>query len=214
MVYLNTILESLITVCRRSERLPDAVTYASIELDVEDHGNISPPVIEFTPTDVERDTSRNTELVGKEYDEDGREIGYRFTRWYTADVNAQVLTVSQAQYTHRELSQRLEEALAPYESSAPFQVCKSLPDPDGGDWALTDVDWLFVHGYQPDNDFTMSPSTREHSVPIEVGFTHELRTSELGIEYGRVEEVDLSTYVIHPDMDEPEIAQPSGTITE
>ncbi len=215
MVYLNTILESLITVCRQSERLPAAVTYASIELDTEDHANVSPPIIEFTPTNVEKDSSRNTELVGREFDDDGRPIGYRFTQWFTADVNAQVLTVSQTDYTHRELSNALAESLAVYRSDAPFPVHQALPDPDTPDGALSDVNWLYLRGFEPDNEFSMSPSTRERSFPIEIGFTHELSTSELGIEYGRVETVDLTTCVRNPrrSLDE-DVAEPSEPITD
>jgi len=214
MVYLNTILESLMVVCRQSSRLPSAVTYATIEFDTEDHGNIKPPTIEFTIEDVERDTSRNTEWVGAERDDDGTQIGYRFTRWYTASVNAQVQTVSNTKYTHRDLAQRFEETLAPYETPAPHQIRRVLPDPDNPEKTISDVDWLYVQGYENDNDFSMSPSTRERSIPLEIGFTHEISTSDLGIEYGTVEEVDLTTYVCDPESDAEYLAEPSEPITD
>jgi len=194
MVKPNTVLESFVTICERSPALPSDVTYSTIELDrAGEHSNVSLPVIEFKYNSVERDTSRNTEKVGVEYDDNDNPIGYIFTRWLTAEIKANIYTVAQSSYNSRRLRQQLDYVLYLYDSRSPRTARKPLPDPNNPSIALPDIDQVTVAGYEPAHSLGLSPALRDEQVSIEAQFTHELRTSELGIEYELVEEIDTPT---------------------
>ena len=191
MVHANDILESFVVACRQHSDISDDVTFATVELDADgDHSDVSPPIIEFTIEDIERDMSRNTERYGVEIDEDGLEIGYIYKRWYDMTVVAEVFTVSGSSWDHRTLDQDLRQTLYRYDSHG---LNQQLPDPDNPTEPLGDVSWVFVEEVEPNNDFSMSPSVRTRLVSIDVGFTHEIRTTDLGIEYDVVEDVKVPT---------------------
>lgn len=197
MVHLNTILESLVTVCKQSGQIPEEVTYATVALDGDgEHKDVSPPVIEFSVDSVDRDTSRNTERVGLEFDDAGNEIGYIYRPWFDAVVNAEVLSVSGTQYNHRELEQQLRLALYRYDKRG---VGEQIPDPSDTTSGLRGVSWVRVDSIQPDRDFSTSPTVRTRNSSISVGFEHEISTSDLGIEYDTVEDVDFDLSVVFSD---------------
>lgn len=188
MVHADTILESIVVACRRSDSIPSDVTFATVELDAEgEHSNVSPPVIEFTVENIDRDVSRNTERVGIETDEAGDPIGYIFTRWFDMTITTEILTVAGTKFTHRGLDQDLRETLVIYDTNA---INEPLPDPNDPSKPLLDVNWFRVGEITPNNDFGMSPTVRGRTVTIDVGFTHEYRTSELGFEYDTIEDVE------------------------
>lgn len=189
MVQLDTILEGMVKACNQSTMLPDAVTYSTVVLDSGgDHSNVHPPVIEFSVNEIERDTSRNTERVGVETDSDGTEIGYIYTQWFDAIVEAEVLSVASTNYNHRELEQGLRNSLYQYDLHG---LNEQLPDPSDPSKPLRDVNWVSLGYTTPGSDFGMSPSVRTRTVSIDVGFTHEIRTSDYGIKYEEAEEIDL-----------------------
>lgn len=194
MTHADTILESLVTVCRDMDIISPNVTYSTIALDAEgEHSNVSPPIIEFTVDEIERTQNRNTEKVGVETDSDGNKIGYIFERWFDMSVVAEALVVTQTNETHRGLEQDLQDTMYIYDK---YGMNRPLPDPDSTDNSvLTGVNWLILDETTPDNDFTMNPSIRTRNVRLEIGFSHEFRTSDLGIEYDRIENVDLTTNV-------------------
>lgn len=199
MVQLDTILEGMVKACNQSTMLPDAVTYSTVVLDSGgDHSNVHPPVIEFSVNEIERDTSRNTERVGVETDSDGIKIGYIYTQWFDAIVEAEVLSVASTNYNHRELEQGLRNSLYQYDLHG---LNEQLPDPSDPSKPLRDVNWVSLSYTTPGSDFGMSPSVRTRTVSIDVGFTHEIRTSDYGIKYEEAEEIDLDVSVVF-DEDE------------
>ena len=190
MVHADTILESLVTACKDSEFLPDTVTYSTIVLDSEgDHSDVTPPVIEFTVNTIQKDQSRNTEKVGTEFDENGIEIGYIFNEWFDLRVVAEITTVSGTKYTHRGLSQKLRKTLYKFDTHG---LELPLPDPNNPNKPLENVNWLFLDAIEPDTDFALSPSVRTRQLSLEAGFTHEFRSTELGVEYDTVERVKVN----------------------
>lgn len=190
MVHADTILESLVTACKSSNILPAAVTYSTIVLDSGgDHSNVTPPTIEFTVARISKDQSRNTERVGSEFDQNGIEIGYIFEEWFDLRVTAEITTVSGTKYTHRELSQQLRTTLYQYDSHG---MEFPLPDPDATDAPLAGIDWLFLDAIEPDTDFALSPSVRTQELSLQVGFSHEFRTTDLGVDYDTVEAVKVN----------------------
>lgn len=194
MVQLDTILEGMVEACNQSTILPDAVTYSTVVLDSGgDHSNVRPPIIEFSVNEIERDTSRNTERVGVETDSDGTEIGYIYTQWFDAIVEAEVLSVAGTNYNHRELEQDLRNTLYQYDLHG---LNEQLPDPTNPSNPLRDVNWVSLSYTTPGTDFGMSPSVRTRTVTMDVGFTHEIRTSDYGIKYEEAEEIDLNLSVL------------------
>lgn len=191
MTHADTILESLVTVCRDMDRISPNVTYSTIELDAEgEHSNVAPPIIEFTIDSIERTRNRNTEKVGVETDDNGNEIGYVFERWFDMIVVAEVFVVTQTTETHRGLEQDLRDTMYVYDK---YGMDRPLPDPSTQDNSvLGDVNWFVIIETEPENDFSMNPSIRTRTVEFEVGFSHEFRTTDLGIEYDQVESVDLT----------------------
>lgn len=203
MVQLNTILDSLVIACKQNNKLPSDVTYSTIVLDSGgDHSNVNPPVIEFSVESIERDTSRNTEKVGIETNENGREIGHIYTSWFDAVVNAEVLTVAGTKYNHRELEQLLRDALYQYDLHG---MNHQLPRPDDTTQKLRDVSWISINSIQPDQDFSFSPSVRTRTLSLDVGFTHEVLTSEMGISFEEVDDVEIGVSVVFDDDEAPEV---------
>lgn len=179
MVHVNTVLESLVTVCQQSDELPRAVTYSTVQLDEEgQHSNVSPPVIEFSVDQLDRDLSRNTERVGWIADADDNKIGYWFTAWYTATITADVLTVAGTRYTHRDLNRALERALLPYDNHY-RELDRELPDPESPSEPLENVSGVRLPGTQPNHDFSVSPSIRRRRQDIEVMFEDDINSVDL-----------------------------------
>lgn len=192
MVHLNEILEGLVRACKEANDLPPDVTYATVELDSSgEHSDVTPPVIEFSVDDIVRDRSRNTEMVGYEYNDDGHQDGYRFTQWFDATVTAEIISVAQTQYNHRELDRLLRQTLTRFDKHSP--LTQQLPDPEDPNETLNDVGSIVVENSEPSHDFDMSPSVRTRQVGLVIDFVHEFKTSELGIEYNSLEEVEVPT---------------------
>ena len=190
MVHPDTILESLVTSCKRHTAVPDTVSYATVELDAEgEHSNVSLPIIEFRIDDIRRSQSRNTDSVGKTIASDGTETGYRYAQWFTMDVIVSVQTAPQTSITHRELDQLTRESLYRHDTHGPS---RSLPDPDSTNESLTGINWVYTTGTSPNHDFGFSPSLRSRQIRVEVGFTHEVTSEDLNIEYDEVEDVDVT----------------------
>jgi hypothetical protein len=200
MVYINTVLESLVVVCQSSDALSEHVTYATVEPDRQGaHSNVSLPLIEFIPESVERDTSRNTEYVGPECDEDGNQIGYKHQTWFTADVHAYVQSVDQSSHNHREIEQSLRDTLSLYDVRAGRTYKQYLPDPDNPTETLDGVNWLQLDGWERNSEFSMSPSLRTRDVQMDIAFQHTLCTSELGLEVDHIEDIDVTVDVVTED---------------
>lgn len=189
MVHADTVLESLITACKRSPFLPDAVTYSSIVLDSGgDHSNVTPPVIEFTVDIIQKDASRNTEKVGIETDGD-LEIGYIYEEWFDLRVTAEITTVAGTSYTHRGLSQKLRKTLYEYDTHG---IGNTLPDPNTTNTDLDDICWLFLDSIDSNTDFALSPSVRTRELSFEIGFTHEFRTSDFDTDITTLDQKSVS----------------------
>lgn len=197
MVQIDTILESLVLGCKRTDMLPNDVTYSTVLLDQEgDHSDVSPPVIEFSVEDIARDESRNTERVGVETDDQGKEIGFVYSQWFDAVVQAEVITVSGTQYNHRDLEQDLRDALYVYDKHG---VDEQPPDPADTSEPLRDICGLSITDTTPNHDFSMSPSVRSRRTTLDIWFKHTVASSDLGITYGRVKDVDITIDTVTPD---------------
>jgi hypothetical protein len=196
MVTANTILESFAYSCRQSDIVPNDVTFATVELDSEgEHSDVSLPVVEIFVTNIERSQERNTERVGVECDDAGNEIGYVYTQWFTLNARVMISTVPQTRHTHRDLDRAIRKSLYRHDSYGPRQA---LPDPNESG-TLSDIDWVHVNEIRRDNDFSLSPSVRGRQFDVEIGFTHEITSSDLGIDYETVDDVRVTTDVVYDD---------------
>lgn len=190
MVRPNTLLESLVTACRKFDALPPQVTYATVELDGEgEHSDVSLPLVEFTFDSIERDRSRNTERVGVTYNDDGSEAGYIYAEWYDARIVASVETVPQMDHTHRDLAEQLRKTLYRHDVHGPGLA---LPDPQNPTENLSGVAEFVTDTVTPANDFGSSPTRRAKTIEIDVAFVHEYTSADLGIEYDVLRDVDVS----------------------
>lgn len=193
MVQLNTILEGLVEGCKGSDAVPDAVTYATIVLDRGGiHSDVTPPVIEFSVDNVQRRTDRNTERVG-EYTNGGTDNGFIYTQWFDARVQAEVITVQDTSYTHRELEQSLRTALYKFDSHGADQ---QPPDPDDPSQPLADVSRIALDSFEPTQQFNLQPSVRTRVVPLDIEFVHEITSADLGEEYETFDDVEITTDVV------------------
>ncbi len=187
MVHPNTILESLKTVCASSSALPSSVTYATVELDAEgEHSNVSLPIIEFSIENIDRDTSRNTEKVGHEYDSDDNQIGYVYQSWFEMDVNASVVTASGGDVNHRDLDQTLRQVLVEYDDRV---IGNPLPDPSDTTVDLSGISEFRVGSIAPNHDFSMSPTMRGRVISLEIDYIHEYYTTDIVGAYDYLQDV-------------------------
>lgn len=194
MVQPNDILESLTAACKRHGDIPSAVTYSTVVLDgAGEHSNVAPPIIEFSVEELDRVESRNSEKWGIETDDDGTEVGYYFTQWFDLTVAVEVFTVTGTPLNHRDLEQALRRALYRYDS---YGIGDPLPHPTREDEPLRDICWLIVQETHPNHDFGQSPSVRARTITLDIGFTHEIRTTDLGIEYDTLEEADIGVELV------------------
>lgn len=190
MVHANEILEGLVEACKAHDDIPESVTFSTVELDsTGQHSNVSFPIIEFSIEEIERVESRNSEKWGIETDDSGTEIGYIFTEWFDMRVTATVMTAVGTQYTHRDLGQTLEQTLYRYDK---LGLDNNLPCPDEPG-TLLDVNWITLQGLNPDHSFGMSPSVRQRKLQLDIAFTHEIRTTDLGIEYDTLQNINSPT---------------------
>jgi len=189
MVQPNEILEALATSCKQHTILPQAINYATVELDAAgEHSNVSLPLVEFRVDDIRRDESRNTDRVGVTVNDQGVETGYRYRLWFTMDVVVDVQTASGTSITHRELDQLVRKSLYRHDTHGP---ARPLPDPDTPTESLSGINWVVTSGTAPTHDFGLSPSVRSRQIRAEIGFEHEITSADLGIEYDAVKDVDI-----------------------
>lgn len=189
MVHLDTILEGLVEGCKQSGKLPDAVTYSTIVLDNEGaHSDIRPPVIEFSVDTIQRNTSRNTERVGQ-YVNGGTDNGFIYTQWFDARITAEVLSVENTSYTHRGLEEKLRTALYKFDSHGARRM---PPDPDDTTNQLYDISKISLRTVEPQQQFNLQPSVRTRQVPIDIEFTHEITSEDLGESYNEAQDVDVT----------------------
>lgn len=191
MVHPNEILEGLKTACSSSDRLPDSVTYATVELDAEsEHANVSLPIIEYKIEDIDRNLSRNTERVGVELDEAGNEIGEIYQSWFDMRVTASVITASRGEQNHRSLDQDLRDVLVLYDDHT---LGLSLPDPHGPSETLTGVSQFQVGKITPNHDFSTSPTMRARELTLYISFVHDYFTTDVHKEYEFVDDVEIQS---------------------
>lgn len=181
MVHLDTILEGLRTACNNATLLSDQITYATIVLDREgDHSDITPPVVEFSIEEIQRDTSRNTEKNGPVVDDSGKQVDGLYSRWWNATIAVEVLSVAGTGFTHRGIEQDLRQVLYQFDNHGPN---KQIPDPDNPETGLENVTELKLQSVEPQMDFNTSPSIRTRRLRIDTKFVHDLRATDLGEEF-------------------------------
>jgi hypothetical protein len=192
MVHLDTILEGLGTACNNATLLSDQITYATIVLDREgDHSDVTPPVVEFSVEEIQRDTSRNTEKNGPVVDDSGKQIDGLYSRWWNATIAVEVLSVAGTGFTHRGIEQDLRQVLYQFDNHGPN---KQIPNPCFGnsgedgcpenpDEHLENVTELKLQSIEPQMDFNTSPSIRTRRLRIDTKFVHDLRATDLGEEF-------------------------------
>lgn len=180
MVYADTVLEAIKGAVADAGRLPAGslphrTAFVTKELDPQgEHADIPLPVIEFAPTDIQRDTSRNKDLVGYETDTNGNQIGEIWRYFFRMSIEVNPTVAAQSGDDPRQLARYIREALSPYDTRSGDT---NLPHPDG-DGTLTMAD-LVVGDREPNNEFSTSPSLRTSQVSLEARFSHELKQSDI-----------------------------------
>lgn len=177
----DTILRSIKEVCEGGRgygegSLAQELNISTIELDGDGaHEDVTLPVLEMQPSDVQRDRSLNTDVVGFERNEQGEPIGRIIEKWYTMVVDIDLSTAQGSNVNHREQIEMLKEILVVYEDQG---LSNPLPDPDDST-SLQNVTSLVVDESGSNNTFTTSPSIRGASLRLLVKFEERLYETDL-----------------------------------
>lgn len=191
MVHLDTILEGLVEACNDANLLSDQITYSTIVLDREGkHSDIQPPVVEFSVEEVQRDTSRNSELNQTVFDDNGDSIDRVYSRWWDAIISAEVLSVAGTSFTHRGIEQDLRQVLYQFDKHG---LDEQIPDPDNSGQYLDNVTEFKLQSINPEMDFATSPSIRTRRLRIDTKFVQDVLGTDLGKDYDQVEKVNQNT---------------------
>jgi len=175
MVYAGTVLDGIAEALDSVGAHPEAVKYATLELDDSgEHANVSLPVIEIAPTQIERNTDHNTNKVGYETNDDGERIGRIYEYGFDMILTVDHITAPQTRHTSRTLEQQTKEHLGIYDTR---MIDADLPHPETGS-PLSSVN-IVVGADEPANNFSSSPSLRIERLTLSATFTHEIRETEL-----------------------------------
>lgn len=193
MVRPDTALKSVATALKQSDRLPDATTYSIYELDSDGgQSNVRPPIVEITTTDVVRSDPHNTNLVGYETDDKGRQIGYIYEARFDMPFSIDLWTAEGGQYDPHELGEAVRYALYKYDA---HHVGDPLPNPDNPDQRQPEIRRFTVGDGGVRNDLSMTPALRRWRQTGELWFHETINTAE---EYGAH---DYVAHVVSGDGD-------------
>ena len=196
MVEAQIILESVATALHDSGRLPDATTYATLEIDAEGaQANIEPPVVEITMQDLDRDTRSNTEFVGYETDANGNRIGRRYESWFQLRAQLDCLSADGSSYDARDMGQQLREALRRYDT---HQLGRPLPDPENPSNGLRSVRTVEVGEETRANDLSMTPALRRTRTMLECWFKDEYSSVDYEGPADYIEAYEINATVYSP----------------
>ena len=189
----DTVLNSIVTALKESERLPHATTYSIYEIDTDGgQSNLRPPIVEVTTQNVLRAQPHNTEQIGFAKDDDGNFVGRIYKATFEAPLEIDIWTAEGDSHDQHELAESVRYALYQYDTN---QRADPLPDPSDPSQALDDVSRFVLDDGSMRNDLSMTPALRRWRLTGDVWFNETVNTAE---EYG--EEPYVAT-VDSPDED-------------
>lgn len=170
MVSPTTILTALASAIRDSGQLPSSTTYATLELDPSgEHSDLTLPILEITISSLDRDQTRNTEVVRHETDADGNQIGEIYRSKFEMAVQFDCIATGESSVDSREMTESLREALRQYDTR---QLGSALPNPDGTA-PLNEVTSFVTGAGRVVNDLSMTPAMRRSRTAVECTFVDE-----------------------------------------
>jgi hypothetical protein len=175
----HTVLKSITTAVKESDRLPQETSYSTYELDTDGgQANVRPPVVEVTAPDVIKADRNHTDFYTYATDEQGNHIGRIYKATFEMDVEIDVWTAEGDRYDPHELGRAVRTALYRYDAR---QRSEQLPDPDTPSQKIENVSHFWISDGGMRNDLTMTPALRRWRMTADVWFQETINTAE---EYG------------------------------
>jgi hypothetical protein len=164
----DTVLKSVKTAIKESDRLPDATSYSTFELDTDGgQSNVRPPVVEITIVDTIRSRPHNTDFVEYIEDDNGNHIGRIYDAKFEMPIQIDVWTAEGDKYDPYEIGEEVRRALYRHDS---YMAGDPLPDPSDPSQLLGGIDRFTVDDGRVANDLSMTPALRRWRQTGEVWF--------------------------------------------
>lgn len=175
----HTVLRSIKTAIDESDRLPEATSYSTYEIDADSgQANVRPPVVEITGPDAVRAQRNHTDFYDYATDNAGNHIGRIYKATFEMDVEIDVWTAEGDRFDPDEIGHEIRRALYRYDAR---QRSDPLPDPDDPSHDLDGVTHFWIDDGGVRNDLTMTPALRRWRTTADVWFQETINTAD---EYG------------------------------
>jgi len=188
MVRPQELIEGVLYTLQQSDSLSSSVNFIGYEPDI-DSEPIKLPMIEVSPGIQENISEMNTDFIGMETDDSGREVAEIYESLYTLEINVAIWTAHGSKFSPREISNTVRDELYSHDTSGPGKPLRNSDD------SSIDEVWRFSlqEGEQTDNLGT-SPTLRRWQQSILVSASEQ--------------------YVTQPDEDPVESIDFNDTTTE
>jgi hypothetical protein len=158
----------------QSGELPSEMSLLLQEADQSaDDADVSLPLLEITPTQVDNVVVHNTDLVGYVTDSDGNRTGRIYFSDYEMSISIDIWTTKDGGYDPDELGERLREALYPYSSYGPQR-----PFLDDEQNPIEQITYFRLQDGERTDDLLQTPTVRRWSQEVELWGCEEFRTDE------------------------------------
>jgi hypothetical protein len=172
----RTVLDSISTAIKESDRLPSATSYSIYEIDnTGGQANVRPPVVEITAPDVIRADRVHTDFVGFATDNQGNHIGRIYEANFEMTVEIDIWTAEADEFNADSMGRDMRTALYRYDAR---QRADPLPDPDDPSQSLDGVTHFWLDDGGMRNDLTMTPALRRWRTTADVWFHETINTAE------------------------------------
>jgi hypothetical protein len=171
MVRPQELIEAVLVTLQDCSDIPDSANFIGYEPDI-DSESIKLPLIEVSTGLMSELSEMNTDFVGFQKDDQGRDIGRIYESLYTLELNIAVWTAHGSKYSPREISDAIRDALYAHSTSGP---ARPLRNPDG---SPVDEVWRFAvqEGEQTD-DLATSPTLRRWQQDVVVSASERYVTN-------------------------------------
>jgi hypothetical protein len=167
-------MEALAGAIAESGELPSETSVLLQEADSEnDDADVSLPLLEITPVEVDNVTLRNTDLVGWITDSNGNRTGRVFHSEYEMEIQLELWTTKDDGYDPDELGEALRRAIYPYSSHGPD---KSFEDGSGN--PIEQITYFSIDSGNRADDLVQTPTVRRWSQQVELWGCEEFRTDQ------------------------------------
>jgi len=174
MVSPRDTMEIIETAVEESGKLPSEMSFLLQEADAQsDDADVSLPLLEVTPVNIEDVVVSNTDLVGYVTDDDGNRTGRIYYSEYEMTIQFDIWTTKHDGHDPDDLGEELRNALYPYSSYGPQQ---QFVDEDNN--PIDQITYFRMSSGERVDDLVQTPTVRRWSQEVEVWGCEEFRTDE------------------------------------